>query len=125
MKQNPAGHWTELCTTTGFKTVWVSDQAHTPASIAHQATSFATGAMEVAGTIEAIDAPIHNGHAKPHCPWCLFALPALAILVLCAFFTPSLSHILRTAYAPFFRATTTLWHWACPRAPPTLHPQAI
>lgn len=125
LKHNPAGHWTELCTTTGFKTVWVSDQTHMSSSAVDQATSLTTSAMEVAGTIEATDAPIHNGHAKPHCPWCLFSLPALAILVLCAFFTPRLSHIIRAVHAPFLRATTTLWHWACPRAPPTLPFQSI
>ena len=125
LKKSTTGHWTELCTTTGFKTVWVSDQMRTPASDADQATSFAAGAMETAGTIEATHLPAHNGHAKPHCPWCLFSLPALAILVLCAFFTPRLSHIIPSVNAQPFRATTTLWHWACPRAPPKLHLSAI
>ena len=123
LKQSPVGHWTELCTTAGFKNVWVNDQADALVySSANQTVASAAGEIEAVG---ATDAPIHSGHAKPHCPWCIFSLPALAILVLCAFFTPRFSHILPAVDAPPLRISTALWHWACPRAPPQSHLLAV
>ena len=103
-----AGRWVELCTSVGSKTLWISDST----SAAPRSADPAADAFK--------STPPHDEHTQPHCPWCLFALPALTLLVLCAFFIPRLSHELRAAPPRRIRSSTSLWRWACPRAPPSL-----
>lgn len=101
-----SGRWVDVCTQKGVAQVWHSDAPQGP-SIKGSAT--AAPALK--------DGLLHPPH-QPACPWCLFSLPALSLLLAFWF----LFVALRLIPTPHFPAHRSLmlhhWRWPDPRAPP-------
>ncbi|AXF84909.1 hypothetical protein DTO96_100625 [Ephemeroptericola cinctiostellae] len=100
-----SGHWVDVCTQQGVTHVWHSDSP--------QASTTKGSAI----TAPALNDGLHTQWSFD-CPWCLFSLPALSLLIAFWFFMAALRQPLtpqcpvRQSFMPHH------WRWPDPRAPP-------